>query len=80
MPVIERRLGQLMKLRGFKSAYQLAKVTGLTEEGLKKLLYEKTNGISFETLDRLCEALQCEVGSLLIYKKGSVKRSKTNLL
>lgn len=64
-----------MKSRGFKTAYQLAKATGLTEEGLKKLLEGKTNGISFETLDRLCEALGCQVGQLLIHKKDKAKRT-----
>lgn len=71
--MIEKRLEQIMKSRGFKTAYQLAKATGLTEEGLKKLLDGKTKGVSFETLDRLCETLKCRVGQLLIHKKGKGK-------
>lgn len=72
--MIEKRFEQLMKLRGYKTAYQLAKATGLTEEGLKKLLAGKTNGISFETLDRICKALKCKVGHLLVHKVDENKK------
>lgn len=73
--MIEKRFEQLMRARGYKTAYQLAKATGLTEEGLKKLLNGKTNGISFETLDRLCEALKCKVGQLLVYRRSGNKKA-----
>ena len=74
--MIEQRLDRVMKSRGFQTAYKLAKVTGLTEEGLKKILGGQTKGISFDTLDRLCEVLKCKPGDLLIHINPVERKSK----
>lgn len=74
--MIEARLNELLKERG-RSLYWLAKQTGMTELALSNIRKGKTKGIDFETLDRICEALQCDPGDILVRnnsKKGGHKK------
>lgn len=64
--VIQRQLHKLLKKRG-KSIYWLAKETGVSEQALSRFMKGKTTGIEFETLNRICEALDCKPGDLLVY-------------
>lgn len=63
--VIERRLNKLLK-DNKRSLYWLAKETGISEQALSNLKKGKTKGIEFETLDRICEKLNCQPGDLLV--------------
>jgi putative transcriptional regulator len=44
---------------------ELADMTGLHRNGITKLYNEKTDGIKFDTLEKLCRALDCSVGELI---------------
>lgn len=68
--MIKRRFKELMELRGVKTAYQLHKLTGISESGLKKIIEGNTNGIDFETLNQLCEKLNCQPNDLIVYEKN----------
>lgn len=63
--VIHRRLDELLAEREM-SLYKLAKETGLTEVGLRNLRNEKTKGITFELLEKVCRALNCTPNDLLV--------------
>ena len=43
----------------------VSKLTGLHRNGLSKLYNEDTDGIKFETLEKLCTKLNCEISDLL---------------
>ena len=43
----------------------LSKATGLHRNGLMKLYKEETDGIKFETLEKVCKSLNCEISDLL---------------
>lgn len=43
----------------------LSNATGLHRNGLSKLYKEETDGIKFETLEKVCKALNCEIEDLL---------------
>jgi putative transcriptional regulator len=45
----------------------LADRTGLTHSALVKLVNNQSRMISFETLNKLCKALDCTPGDLLVY-------------
>jgi putative transcriptional regulator len=62
--VIKVRLEELLKERG-RSLYWLGKEAGVSYTTLWKLKTGETQGISFEVLDKLCEALDCAPGDLL---------------
>ncbi|HWA31253.1 MAG TPA: helix-turn-helix transcriptional regulator [Rhizomicrobium sp.] len=44
---------------------ELAETIGITEANLSLLKSGKVKGVRFETLDRICAALQCQPGDLL---------------
>ncbi|WP_415922231.1 helix-turn-helix domain-containing protein [Tateyamaria sp. SN6-1] len=49
------------KIRGRDLAAQI----GITEQNLSLLKSGKVKGVRFETLARLCDALECQPGDLL---------------
>ena len=44
---------------------QLSVLTGISRSTLTNLYYNRCKGISFETLNRLCSALECNVGDII---------------
>ena len=69
--MIKVHLSRIMGERRLKIA-DVARITeengkGLHRNGITKLYNEKTDGVKFDTLEALCEALECTVGDLLEY-------------
>lgn len=58
------RLDVMLALRKRK-AKDLAEEVGMTEANLSKLRSGKVRGVRFETLLKLCNALECTPGDLL---------------
>jgi len=50
---------------------ELAEIIGITEANLSLLKSGKVKGVRFETLDKICTALQCQPGDLLEHKPGA---------
>ncbi|HEY4123027.1 MAG TPA: helix-turn-helix transcriptional regulator [Rhizomicrobium sp.] len=50
---------------------ELAEIIGITEANLSLLKSGKVKGVRFETLDKICTALECQPGDLLEHKPGS---------
>jgi putative transcriptional regulator len=77
--MIETRFDELLKERGH-SLYWLAKEARVAYTTLWKLKSAESQGISFAVLDKVCEALKCEPGDILVrtkdQKKGTSKRIK----
>ncbi len=65
MPIMIR-LDVVLARRKLK-ARQLAQEIGITEQNLSLLKSGKVKGIRFETLEKLCQALDCQPGDLLEY-------------
>ena len=63
--MIKVKLQLAMAHAGLRRQKELAEKTGLTESHISKISQEKSGGISYKTLDRLCEALGCGVGDIL---------------
>jgi len=49
---------------------ELAERIGITEANLSLLKSSKVKGVRFETLDKICTALECQPGDLLEYRAG----------
>lgn len=49
---------------------ELAESIGITEANLSLLKSSKVKGVRFETLDKICAALECQPGDLLEHKAG----------
>jgi len=50
---------------------ELAETIGITEANLSLLKSGKVKGVRFETLDKICAALECQPSDLLEHKPGS---------
>ena len=48
----------------------LVRSTGINKSTLHKLYNDESVRIDFETIDKICTALEVEVGDLLIFKKN----------
>lgn len=68
MPVIVR-LDVMLALRK-KRAKDLAAEIGITEANLSLLRTGKVKGVRFDTLSRICTALQCKPGDILDFVEG----------
>lgn len=49
----------------------LAQQVGITEQNISLLKSGKVKGVRFETLERICEVLECQPGDILEYKKDA---------
>jgi putative transcriptional regulator len=64
------RLDVMLALRKAKSK-DLAAYVGITETNLSLLKSGRVKGIRFETLERICEFLDCQPGDLLVFEAGA---------
>lgn len=46
---------------------ELSRMTGLHRNGITKLYNEETDGVKFDTLDKICKALDCQVQDVIEY-------------
>lgn len=63
MPITVK-LAVVMADRGVRSK-DLAEQIGITEANLSLLKQGKVKGVRFDTLEKLCEALDCEPGDII---------------
>ena len=66
MPIIVN-LDVMLARRKMRSR-ELAALIDITEANLSLLKSGKVKGIRFDTLDRICAALECQPGDLLEYR------------
>jgi putative transcriptional regulator len=52
----------------------LAAFVGITEQNLSLLKSGKVKGIRFDTLAKICEALECQPGDILAYEYNEQKQ------
>lgn len=62
--MIEIRVNELLKEHG-RTFYWLAKETGISHTTLWRLKKGKALGINFDTLEKLCQRLDCQPGDVL---------------
>jgi putative transcriptional regulator len=62
------RLDVMLALRKVKSK-ELAEYIGITEANLSLLKQGKVKGVRFDTLEKICEYLDCQPGDILSFEK-----------
>lgn len=67
--MIQMRISQLLRARG-QSLYWLAHETGINYSTLWKQKKGESQGVSFVVLRRVCDALDCAPGDLLVKVDG----------
>ncbi|MBO0857863.1 MAG: helix-turn-helix transcriptional regulator [Chloracidobacterium sp.] len=58
-----------------KTAYWLAKETGIHHTTLAQIRNNQNKALNLEYLDRICGVLKCEPGDLLLRVDGAAKKS-----
>jgi putative transcriptional regulator len=69
MPILVQL--DLMLARRKMRSRDLAAAVGITEVNISLLKSGKVKGVRFDTLERICEVLQCQPGELLVYEPTS---------
>lgn len=74
--MIKTRVDELLG-KHKRTFYWLAKETGISHTTLWRLKKGKALGINFETLEKICQALNCQPGDVitLTSNKGSRKQA-----
>jgi putative transcriptional regulator len=75
--VVEIRVDELLEEHG-RTFYWLAKETGISHTTLWRLKKGKALGINFDTLEKICQGLNCQPGDVL--KLGNEKKTGKKLV
>ena len=65
MPIVVQL--DVMLARRKVKAKALAEYVGITEVNISLLKQGKVKGVRFETLEKICQFLDCQPGDLLVY-------------
>lgn len=65
--MIKVNLDKMMRVRGI-SLTELADRVGITNANMSILKTGKAKGIRFETLDKICQVLECQPGDVLEFE------------
>lgn len=65
---IDVRLAVMLAERGI-SGKELAEHVGITEANLSLLRRGKVKGVRFDTLEKICDYLDCQPGDLLRFRR-----------
>lgn len=66
MPIIVN-LDVMLARRKMRSK-ELSERIGITEQNVSALKSGRVRGVRFETLEKICEALECQPGDILEYR------------
>ncbi len=61
--MINNKLSELLGRKRIRMS-ELQKMTGLSQAAIINLYYNKTKSVSFETINKICNALECNTQEL----------------
>lgn len=70
--MIQLKVKELLKKRR-KSKYWFIKNMEGGYQSLSRMMDNQTSSIRFETLEKMCELFDCEIGEIIVRKKGNKK-------
>jgi putative transcriptional regulator len=68
MPIVVK-LDVMLAHRKMRSK-ELAERIGITEQNVSALKSGRVRGVRFETLEKICEVLECQPGDILAFEPG----------
>ncbi|MEJ7699163.1 MAG: helix-turn-helix domain-containing protein [Pyrinomonadaceae bacterium] len=77
--IIEVQIEEILEKRG-RTFYWLSKQAGVSHTTLWRLKKGKALGINFSTLEKLCEALECEPGDIIKLGSDKIIKSRKKLI
>ena len=78
MPIIVN-LDVMLARRKMRSK-ELAERIGITEQNVSLLKSGKVRGVRFDTLARICEALDCQPGDILEFRRAEAEESSSRAM
>jgi len=69
------KLKQILERKGL-TRYRLQQMTKITYPTLQALYYGRSKGYRADVLDKICSALDCKLGELLVFKRDRFPRTK----
>lgn len=77
---IKIELEEMMWKRKIKSVNQLSKLTGLSRQTLTRLIKGEADRIGLDTLETLCNVLECDVTDLIVRNRTNRNKKKPSSL
>lgn len=74
--MIRAKIREVAEAKGVPNAYQLGELIGVTPNVSARLWKDSFAKIGRGTLDKLCSALGCQVGDLLVYEPEGNKAER----
>ena len=71
-PQIEIRLLEVMGKRNIRTIKAASERTGLSRKAISQVLNNQTHRMHTDTIAKICKGLDCEIGELLVLKKGEI--------
>ena len=71
--MIRLKVFEIMVKRGIRTRKDLAQATGIHQNSLGRVVNGEVKALRLDTLDRLCQALDCQPGDLLEYVPDEAK-------
>jgi putative transcriptional regulator len=73
--MIQVHIDELLREQS-RTFYWLAKETGVSHTTLWRLKKDKAHGITFHTLESICQALNCQPGDVLKVAQAKKKKAR----
>ena len=71
--MISLRVNEILKQQE-KTPYWLGKQTGISQNNILKICNGETSTIRFDTLEKICKALDCSINDLFVSNDPQMKR------
>jgi putative transcriptional regulator len=69
---VEIRLLEMMGRKNIRTIQELHKASGISRTIISDLLNGNKRSIRLDTVEKLCKALDCEIGELIQIKRGVI--------
>lgn len=74
--MLSLRVNEVLQEKG-KTAYWLSKQTGISPNNIGKICNGETTNIRFDTMEKICIALECTPNDIIISDDAQMKRLLT---
>lgn len=71
--MLSLKINEILKQQG-KSPYWLGKQTGISQNNIGKICNGETSTIRFDTIEKICKALNCSINDLFTTDDPQMKR------
>lgn len=71
--MLSLKINEILKEQG-KTSYWLGKQTGISQNNIGKICNGETSTIRFDTIEKICKALNCSINDIFVTDDPQLKR------